>query len=539
MRGFVEAMNNVNAVETVFLSIGGSLAFLLFILFRIFKGPSVVGADNDCISNGIIRLFILFLTLLLVNTVFQIYYKGGVDGGLSNSSLNWNDFFLLSNSSANFILVVAFAVLIIYFVIVLLFTFKILVLEFVVIVLLNLLVVVLSISSNFIEFFIAFEGVSLALYVLITSSSRGIKGRSIPSRGGLYYLLFGLVASAVAAVALSYLVLSTGGLFEFKNVFFLLSGRVAVEGEDWITSLALILLLGAFLFKMGAAPFHSWVGPVYQSVPDRIFVLLLLYTKPVMGAVLLVKFYPLFFLYKSVMVVIGISGVLSILVGFFLAVAQTKIRRILAFSGVVNVGYLFLTLSITGDLISFIIYLAAYVLTLWLVLLSLLSYRSIADRQSFPEEVGDFYARVRTSKIGSGITMFNEKGYSIGVMSVNDLSFILSLFAIMGIPPFAIFFGKYLLLYSICVNDLSMGGSIPILFFLIFSVLTAVYYMFIVRNVVIALSKDYSNRLVVRSYLHPTSRMLDTLRLVLTVFLFVFIFCEPFVVSVILTVLQG
>lgn len=199
-------------------------------------------------------------------------------------------------------------------------------------------------SNHFLSFFLALELLSLPLYCLCASSN------DKPSaEAGIKYFMMGSFGSATLlfGIALFY---GVTGSFEMSAVG---------AGDLSIISVGLIMM--GLLFKVGAVPFHFWLPDVYQGSPLSVTAFMATVVKVAAVGGLIAVFGKSSFL-ENLSRLIGIVSVLSIFIGTFGAMRQLSIKRLLAFSAILNIGIMLLSF-LSGDMESLIFYLVIYSFT--------------------------------------------------------------------------------------------------------------------------------------------------------------------------------
>ncbi|AVT31216.1 NADH-quinone oxidoreductase subunit NuoN [Plantactinospora sp. BC1] len=220
-------------------------------------------------------------------------------------------------------------------------------------------------ANDLLTMFIALEAFSLPLYLLCALARRR---RLLSQEAALKYFLLGSYASAffLFGMALVYgFTVGAGGTGSGGGVDF---GTIRTAVTDSAASEVLLfgglaLLSIGLLFKIAAAPFHVWTPDVYQGAPTPITGFMAACTKvAAFGGLLRVLHVAFSGASWDFTPVLGVIAVLTMLVGAVLAVTQTDIKRLLAYSSVANAGYLLvgaLVLSKDG-LSSTMFYLVAY-----------------------------------------------------------------------------------------------------------------------------------------------------------------------------------
>ncbi|GAA4692980.1 NADH-quinone oxidoreductase subunit NuoN [Phytohabitans rumicis] len=211
-------------------------------------------------------------------------------------------------------------------------------------------------ANDLLTMFVALEVFSLPLYLLCALARRR---RLLSQEAALKYFLLGAYASAFFLFGVA-LVYGFAGGVEFGTI------HDAVRESDRSTVLlfgGIALLAIGLLFKAAAAPFHVWTPDVYQGAPTPITGLMAACTKvAAFGALLRVLYVAFDGAAWDYTPILGGIAVLTMLVGAVLAVTQTDIKRLLAYSSIANAGYLLVgVLALSKDgLSSTMFYLVAY-----------------------------------------------------------------------------------------------------------------------------------------------------------------------------------
>lgn len=211
-------------------------------------------------------------------------------------------------------------------------------------------------ASDLLTMFIALEVLSLPLYLMCGLARRH---RLISQEAAVKYFLLGAYASGFFLFGL---VLAYGfaGSVDFAAI------HDAVESSTMNQALlyaSMALIVMGLLFKAAAAPFHVWTPDVYQGAPTPITAFMAACTKvAAFGGLLRVTYVAFERLAWDWVPVIGVIAVLTMLVGAVLAVTQTDLKRLLAYSSIANVGLILIgVLAVDRDgLSSAMFYLVAY-----------------------------------------------------------------------------------------------------------------------------------------------------------------------------------
>lgn len=212
--------------------------------------------------------------------------------------------------------------------------------------------VLMASSANTILMFLGLELFSLALYLLCLFFPDDEASRE----SGMKYFLLSSAASAVLLYGLALLYGATGTtwLFEMQASPNGLKSGLAVAGTG--------MVLCGLLFKLAAVPFHFWAPDVYEGAPTTVTGYMSVATKVAALAATWRLVNQLGDETTKVALLIMFSlAILSMLVGNFLALAQTNVKRMLAYSGVANAGYLLIAPIVGLEMLSpMLFFLASY-----------------------------------------------------------------------------------------------------------------------------------------------------------------------------------
>ncbi|MGH3341665.1 MAG: NADH-quinone oxidoreductase subunit NuoN [Carbonactinosporaceae bacterium] len=211
-------------------------------------------------------------------------------------------------------------------------------------------------SNDLLTMFVALEVLSLPLYLLCGLARRR---RLLSQEAALKYFLLGAFSSAffLYGVALLYGYAGTVSLAGIADA------TAAQTGDDVLLLIGMALLGVGLLFKVSAAPFHSWTPDVYEGAPTPITAFMAAVTKvAAFGALLRVFYVGLGGMQWDWRPVMWAVAILTMMVGAVIAITQTDIKRMLAYSSIAHAGFVltgFVATSRLG-LSSTLFYLAAY-----------------------------------------------------------------------------------------------------------------------------------------------------------------------------------
>ena len=204
--------------------------------------------------------------------------------------------------------------------------------------------IVMASANDLIVLFLGLETLSLALYVLAASNRRSLAS----AESGIKYFVLGGFASAffLYGIALLYGAAGTTNITEMVTTFQL---GVDLTNPNALALAGLALLIVGLGFKVAAAPFHVWTPDVYQGAPSPVTAFMASVGKAAaFAAMLRVLVTALPFFRDDWRPVIWVLAVLSLLVGSFLAVVQTDVKRMLAYSSVTHAGFLLVGVEAAG-----------------------------------------------------------------------------------------------------------------------------------------------------------------------------------------------
>lgn len=212
---------------------------------------------------------------------------------------------------------------------------------------------VLVVSSHFASFLLGLEVLSVSLYGMVAYST----DRKASLEAGMKYLILASASAAFLLFGMALIYADTGTM-EFSRLRF---------GSGFTLLAGIALTVTGIGFKLGVVPFHLWTPDVYQGAPPPVTAFVATASKSAMVALLLRYVYLSGALqYRTVFLVFAIIAILSMCAGNFLALRQTNVKRILAYSSIAHFGYILVAFlagsSMAIEAVAF--YLVAYTVTL-------------------------------------------------------------------------------------------------------------------------------------------------------------------------------
>jgi NADH-quinone oxidoreductase subunit N len=316
-------------------------------------------------------------------------------------------------------------------------------------------------ANNFLVVYLGLELMSLSLYALV--ALRRDHGTS--TEAAMKYFVLGALASGFLLYGLSMMYGATGTL-DHQRVFEVI-GRG--QANPSVLTFGVIFIVAGLAFKLGAAPFHMWVPDVYHGAPTAVTLLIAAAPKlAAFGLTMRLLVEGMLGLATDWQQMIAVLAVLSLLIGNLAAIAQTNLKRMLAYSAIAQIGFMLLaltagvvsgnTLSASNAYSSALFYMVVYVLTtlgsFGLVLL-------LARRGFECEEIEDLEGLNQRSP------------WMAGAMAV-------FMFSLAGVPPTAGFYAKLSVLQALVTTNRPLYLWLAV-FAVLISLVGAFYYLRVVK----------------------------------------------------------
>ena len=316
-------------------------------------------------------------------------------------------------------------------------------------------------GHNFLVIYMGLELLTLCSYALVALR----RDNAVATEAAMKYFVLGALASGFLLYGLSMLYGATGSL-DLNEVFNAIASR---QVKHQVLVFGLVFVVAGLAFKLGAVPFHMWLPDVYQGAPTA--VTLLIGGAPQLAAfaiclrLLVEGLLPLAFDWQQMLAVMAIG---SLLVGNLAAIAQTNLKRMLAFSTISQMGFLLLGMLsgvVNGNQLNAesaysaaMFYAITYVLTT-LAAFGVIMLLARAGHES--EEISDLAGLNQRSPLYAG------------VMAVVMLS-------LAGLPPLVGFYAKLSVLQALISSQLTSYLVLAV-FAVLMSLVGAFYYLRIVK----------------------------------------------------------
>jgi len=309
---------------------------------------------------------------------------------------------------------------------------------------------IMASAYSLLSVYLGLELLSLSLYAMVAMQR---DSKTAPEAAMKYFVL-GAIASGMLLYGISMIYGLTGSLDLLT-----IAERINVNDANHMYLVyGMIFLIIGIAFKLGAAPFHMWVPDVYQGAPTS--VTLFISTAPKLAAfamamrVLVDGLMPLVSDWQSILMILA---VLSMATGNIIAIAQTNMKRMLAYSTIAHVGFLFLGLiaGTTSGFSGSMFYIISYALM----------------------SMGAFGMIILLGRNGFEADMLDDfKGLS---ERSPWFAFVMLciMFSMAGVPPFLGFWSKWFVLKELVASGFVGLAAIAVLF----SIIGAYYYLRIIK----------------------------------------------------------
>ncbi len=320
---------------------------------------------------------------------------------------------------------------------------------------------IMIIGNNFLTIYLGLELMSLSLYALVALR----RDNATATEAAMKYFVLGALASGFLLYGLSMMYGATGSLDLSEVYKATLTGQINKQ----VLAFGLVFIVAGLAFKLGVVPFHMWVPDVYQGAPTAATLL-------VAGAPKLAAFAITIRLLVEGLIntatdwqqMLMILAVLSMTIGNLAAIAQTNLKRMLAYSGIAQLGFMLLgfvpsvvsgnTVSAGNGYGSSLFYILIYVLTT----LGTFGLIMLLARPGFEsEQISDLAGLNKRSPLLAG------------AMAV-------FMFSLAGIPPTAGFYAKLAVLQALITTNSPLLLQVSILAVLL-SLVGAFYYLRVVK----------------------------------------------------------
>lgn len=311
--------------------------------------------------------------------------------------------------------------------------------------------VVMASARDLISMFIALELLSIPAYMLAAWRKRDLKS----DEAGMKYYLMGVFASAIMLYGMSLLYGLTG-----STVLSSIASQIGTpEHSTPVITVAILFVIIGFAFKVSAVPFHTWAPDTYEGAPTPVTAFLAVASKAAGFVALLVLLFVCFRFRSDVFEpLMWALSAATMLVGNLIALRQTNVVRMLAYSGIAQAGYMMAPLAVISggqgnDVLSSVVgYLVIY---------------AVMNLGAF----GVVIAAARKTRSAEIDSFGGLREYAPGL----TLAMTIFLFSLAGIPPLGGWFAKLGIWKALVSANSAFGYSLAVLV-AVNSVIAAFYY---------------------------------------------------------------
>jgi NADH-quinone oxidoreductase subunit N len=333
--------------------------------------------------------------------------------------------------------------------------------EFYVLGLFGVLGMMIMVSAHsLLTIYLGLELLSLSLYAMVALK----RDSMMASESAMKYFILGAIASGMLLYGMSMIYGVTGTLD-----LAIVSQQITQVQDEILLVFGLVFLMVGVAFKLGAVPFHMWVPDVYHGAPTAVTLYISSAPKIAAFAMLMRLLVDgLYGLHEQWQGILIILAIMSMGIGNIVAIAQTNIKRMFAYSAISHIGFLLLGV-LTGTESGFaasMFYVLAY------VLMSLGGFGMVIllSRDGFEaENLSDFKG-------------LNERSPWYAFMML------ILIFSMAGVPPFLGFWAKLSVLQEVVASDMVWLAVVAV----IFSIIGAFYYLRIIKIMYFDKAEDSS-----------------------------------------------
>jgi NADH-ubiquinone oxidoreductase chain 2 len=398
----------------------------------------------------------------------------------------------------------------------------------------------LMLNNDLVTLFLALELQSYGLYLLCTI----YKDSENSTKAGLTYFLLGGLSSCIILLGLSLLYVNMGNtsleniyiIFDISNMIdhylvnfsqlsnsfnYVFSSLYMYNNSNYIDMTVVIIIVG-LLFKISGAPFHFWSPDVYDNVPTIITTSIAILAK--ISILIVILEFSLYLNNSSLNANwinnILISSLLSLIIGSVLGLAQSRIKRLYAYSTINHLGFILLAISVNSieSIQAFMFYLIQYSITnlgAFIVLIAI-GY-ALMNYVTTNEQI-----KTLKDKNNSPVQLISQLKGLFSIKPLLGISLSIIIFSFLGVPPLMGFFGKQMVLSA----SLDKGYVFMSLIGILTSVIGGVYYLALNKNIFFDINIYSKNKSIISnesiiSLSNSISIIISIVVLSITLFMFV------------------
>jgi NADH-quinone oxidoreductase subunit N len=312
----------------------------------------------------------------------------------------------------------------------------------------------LASAGELITLYVALELTTISLYVLAAYLKNDLKS----SEAGLKYLILGGISSGILLYGISLIFGLTGTTFLREIKMTLITRFLGSGGIGPALILSIVFFIAGFGFKLALVPFHMWAPDVYEGAPTPVTAFLSVASKAAGLAAFVRVFFQSFLVFQIDWgLLVAVLASLSMIIGNIIALLQTNIKRMLAYSSIAQIGYILLGVvaATSRGVASVSFYVFVYLFANMGAFITAITF----SHTTGSDEIKDYAGLSRRSPALAAM------------MAVFMLSLV-------GIPPLAGFTGKYYL-FSAAIEQ---GYIWLVVVAILTSVISLYYYVGVVRQ---------------------------------------------------------
>ena len=304
-------------------------------------------------------------------------------------------------------------------------------------------------AHSFLTVYLGLELLSLCMYAMVALQ----RDSTVASESAMKYFVLGAIASGMLLYGMSMIYGATGSL-DLTTI----NRQVAAHQQNIVLIFGLVFVIVGIAFKLGAVPFHMWLPDVYQGSPTAVTIYLGSAPKIAAFAMLMRLLVDglggLHMQWQDILIILSVA---SMAIGNLVAIVQTNIKRMLAYSTISHVGFLMLgVIAVSKDG-----YASAMFYTLVYTLMALGAFGMIMLMSRFgfeSDNLDDFRGLNQRSPWFAFIML-------------------IFMFSMAGVPPFVGFWAKLAVIKAIVAQDLVWLAVVAVAF----SVIGAFYYLRVIK----------------------------------------------------------
>lgn len=317
-------------------------------------------------------------------------------------------------------------------------------------------------SQNLLSFYILLETQTICFYILSTYN----RNSAFSTEAGLKYFISGSFMSG-------WFLLGTATLFSFlgtlnlQDIYSLLIFKINNLEINYFLFISSLLITSTLLFKIACAPFHFWAADVYEGAPLSSTVIFSIIPKLGLIYFFIKWIFCLGFLVNILQPILLFLGVFSCLIGTLSSLGQKRLKRIIIFSSVAQIGFVVSALALNSldSSIAALAFLVVYLLT------SILIWGHIVSSYYFQSKILKISnLKLSTLHLTSLSGLFQKN-------KIWALSFIIIFFSIAGIPPLTGFLTKVLILVELT----NKGQFFVAILLILISSISVYYYIRVIK----------------------------------------------------------